>query len=95
MEKKKGGRRVYQIIRITDKEGNVKNGAQDLEHTGCVGEPKMDEGCVLFHCRYNRRGASCDRFIRTSLVQAWKKDKESGRIVVETMNSVYYLEPLK
>lgn len=86
---------MYQIIRITDREGVTKTGAQDREHTGCVGEAKMDEGCVLFHCRYDRRGESCDRYIRTSLVQSWKKDKESGRIVVETMNSVYYLEPLK
>ena len=82
---------MYQIIRITDKEGMARAG----EHTGCIGEAKMDEGCVLFHCRYDRQGNGCDRFIRTSLVQSWKKDKESGRIVVETMNSVYYLEPTK
>jgi hypothetical protein len=28
------------------------------------------------------------------MVKEWKKDKASGRIVVETMNSVYYLDPV-
>lgn len=50
---------------------------------------------MLFHCRYDRRGDPCDRYIRTSLVQSWKKDRETGRIVVETMNSVYHLDPIK
>ena len=52
----------------------------------------MDEGCVLFHCRYDRRGDPCDRYIRTSVVQAWDKDQETGRIRIETMNSVYLLD---
>lgn len=86
---------MYQIIRITDRAGVDKTGEMDGRHLGCIGDPKMEEGCVLFHCRYDRQGESCDRYIRTSLVQAWEKDKESGRIVIETMNSVYHLEPLK
>ena len=82
---------MYRIMRITDRVGVVK----DENHTGFAVDAKMDEGCVLFHCRFDPKGKSCDKFIRTSLVQSWKKDKESGRIVVETMNSVYYLEPQK
>lgn len=85
--------KMYQITQITDKEGAVK--AEGSGYVGCVGEAKMEEGCVLFHCSRDSSGAPCDRFIRTSLVQNWKKDKESGRIVVETMNSVYYMDPLK
>ena len=86
---------MYQIVRITDKEGAAKAGAEDRERLGCIGEAKMDEGCVLLHCRYDRRGDPCDRYIRTSLVRSWKKDKETGKIVVETLNSVYHLDPVK
>ena len=57
---------MYQIVRITDKEGVAKAGAEGM---GCIGEPKMEDGCVLIHCRYDRRGDPCDRYIRTSLVQ--------------------------
>lgn len=87
-----GGVTVYQITRITDKEGVSKAGAEGL---GCIGEAKMEDGCVLFHCRYDRRGDPCDRYVRTSLVEDWKKDKELGRIVVRTMNSVYYMKQVK
>ena len=48
-----------------------------------------------FRERYDRRGDPCDRYIRTSLVRSWKKDKETGKIVVETLNSVYHLDPVK
>ncbi len=86
---------MYQIVRITDREGVAKADSADRERLGCIGEAKMDEGCVLIHCGYDRRGDPCDKYIRTSLVQSWKKDKETGRIVVETVNSVYYLDPVK
>ena len=86
---------MYQIVRITDKEGVAKASAEDRERLVCIGEAKMDEGCVLLHCRYDRRGDPCDRYIRTSLVRSWKKDKETGKIVVETLNSVYHLDPVK
>ena len=86
---------MYQIIRITGRDGTAKADPEAREHLGCIGEAKMEENCVLFHCRYDRRGAPCDRYIRTSLVQSWKKDRETGRIVVETMNSVYHLDPIK
>ena len=79
---------MYQIIRITGRDGTAKADPEAREHLGCIGEAKMEENCVLFHCRYDRRGDPCDRYIRTSLVQSWKKDRETGRIVVETMNSV-------
>ena len=85
---------MYQIIRITDKEGVAKGSSEDRERLGCMGEAKMEDGCVLIHCRYDRRGDPCDKYIRTSLVQSWKKDKESGRIVVETVNSIYHLDPI-
>ena len=86
---------MYQIARITDKEGVSKVSPEDRERLGCIGEAKMEEGCVLIHCRYARRGEPCARYIRTSLVKAWNKDKESGKIVVETCNSVYHLHPVK
>ncbi len=86
---------MYQILRITDREGVAKADEQSLTNKGCIGEAKMDEGCVLFHCRYDRRGEPCDRYIRTSVVQAWDKDKETGRIRVETANSVYLLDPVR
>ena len=86
---------MYQIIRITDKEGVGKTDPESMARLGCIGEAKMEEGCVLVHCRYDRRGDPCDRSIRTSLVQTWKKDKETGRIVVETLNTIYHLDPVK
>ncbi len=86
---------VYQIVKITDKQGVSKTNPEDKEHLGCIGDTKMEDGCVLMHCRYDRRGDPCDRFIRTSLVQNWQKDKESGRVIVETMNSIYHLDLLK
>ena len=86
---------MYQIIRITDKEGVAKTGAEDMARVGCLGDAKMEDGCVLIHCRYDRRGQPCDRYIRTSLVQKWDKDKTTGRVVVETCNSIYYLDPVR
>ncbi len=86
---------MYQITRITDKEGVAKAEPPDLANQGCIGEAKMEDNCVLFHCRYDKRGEPCDRYIRTSLVQDWKKDKATGRIVVHTMNSVYYMDQVK
>lgn len=86
---------LYQITRITDKNGVSKTSPADLNNQGCIGEAKMDEGCVLIHCRYDRQGEPCNRYIRTSYVQDWQKDKESGRIVVQTVNSVYYLVPVQ
>ena len=85
---------MYQIVRITDKSGNIKTGPEDARNLGCVGDAKMEDGCVLVHCRYDQHGQPCDRFFRTSMVPAWKKDKASGRIVVETMNSIYQLDPI-
>ena len=86
---------MYQIKHITDKEGVAKAEPAGRAHLGCIGEAKMEDGCVLMHCRYDRRGDPCDRYIRTSFVQHWQKDKETGRIVVETMNSVYHLDPIR
>ena len=85
---------MYQIVRITDRKGVAKTGKEYVERLGCIGEAKMEDGCVLIHCRYDKRGEPCDRYIRTSLVQDWKKDKSGGRVMVETMNSVYYLDLL-
>ncbi len=82
---------MYQIVRITDREGNPKTDSASNAYLGCLGEARMEDGCVLIHCRYDRQGEPCDRFIRTSLVQSWKKDKASGRIVVETCNSIYHM----
>lgn len=86
---------MYQIVRITDKEGVAKADPEDIANQGSIGDAKMEDNCVLFHCRYDKRGEPCDRYIRTSLVQDWKKDKTTGRIIVQTMNSVYYLDPVK
>ena len=85
---------MYQIVRITDRKGVAKAEKEYIERLGCIGEAKMEDGCVLIRCRYDKRGEPCDRYIRTSLVQNWKKDKASGRVIVETMNSVYYLDQL-
>lgn len=86
---------MYQIIRITDKEGVSKTDSESSARLGCIGDARMEEGCVLLHCRYDRRGDPCDRYIRTSLVTSWKKDKDTGRVIVETRNSIYHLDPLK
>lgn len=85
---------MYQIVRITDKKGVVKTGPEEAKNLGCVGEAKMDDGCVLVHCRYDHHGQPCDRFIHTSMVKEWKKDKATGQIVVETLNSIYQLDPV-
>ncbi len=86
---------MYQIIRITDLNGTVKSSAEDKERLGAIGEAKMEGGCVLMHCRYDRRGNPCDKYIRTSYVKKWDKDPRTGRIVVKTMNSFYHLDPVK
>ena len=86
---------MYQLIRITDKEGAAKTGPEDKKNLGCIGDAKMEEGCVLMHCRYDRRGDPCDRYIRTSMVKNWKRDEETGRLIIETMNSYYYFDQLE
>ena len=85
---------MYQIVRITDKNGNVKSGPEEAKNLGCVGDAKVEEGCVLMHCHYDQHGKPCDRYIRTSMVKDWKKDKQTGQIVVETVNSIYQLDPV-
>ena len=47
---------MYQIMRITDKEGVAKAEPADLANQGCIGDAKMEDNCVLFHCRYDKRG---------------------------------------
>ena len=86
---------MYQIMRITDKAGVTKADQESLTNQGCIGDAKMEDGCVLIHCRYDKRGEPCDRYIRTSIVQDWKRDRTTGRVVVMTMNSVYYLDPVR
>ena len=86
---------MYKIIGITGREAESKADTESRERVGVIGDAKMEENCVLFHCRYNRRGDPCDKYIRTSLVQNWQKDKVTGRITVETLNSVYILDPVK
>lgn len=86
---------MYQISYITDMRGIAKEDPESLSYLGCVGEAKMEDGCVLFHCRSDRWGEPCDRYIRTSIVKDWRKDKETGRIVVQTMNSVYCMDPVR
>lgn len=88
-------RQMYQITRITDRDGVAKTDPESQAWLGSMGDAKMEEGCVLIHCRYDRQGAPLDKYIRTSLVQSWKKDKVSGRIVVETCNTIYQLDPVK
>lgn len=83
---------MYQIMRITDMDGVSKADAESRERLGCMGDAKMEEGCVWIHCRYDRYGEPCDKYIRTSLVQSWKKDKDTGRIEIQTLNSIYYMD---
>ena len=85
---------MYQIIRITDREGVSRVDAESHSRLGSIGEATMDDGCVLFHCKYDRQGNPCEVYIRTSLVKAWNKDPQTGRIIVETLNSFYHLDPV-
>lgn len=86
---------VYQITRITDKTGAPKTDPDSRRRLGCMGEAKMQDGCVLIHCRYDGQGEPCDRYIRTSLVEDWKKDQDSGRIVIITANSIYTMDHVR
>jgi len=86
---------VYQITRITDKTGAPKTDPDSRRRLGCMGEAKMQDGCVLIHCRYDGKGEPCDRYIRTSLVEDWKKDQDSGRIVIITANSIYTMDHVR
>lgn len=59
---------MYQIIRITDRAGAAKDSPEDRANQGCIGEAKMEDGCVLMHCRYDRRGMC---ILSASLWTAW------------------------
>ena len=83
---------MYKIEKITDRKGWVKDDEDSVRHMGCLVVAKMEEGCALLHCRKDNRGRICDRYIRTSLIQHWDKDKDTGDIILETMNSVYHLK---
>lgn len=83
---------MYEITRITDRNGIMRNDREAREYRGCLVNAKMEEGCVLLHCCRDSEGRSCDRYIRTSLVQSWNKDNRTGDVVVETMNSIYHLK---
>ena len=86
---------MYLIARITERNGVIRTDDEARRHMGCLAAAKMEDGCVLLHCRRDNQGKSCDRYIRTSLVQSWDKDAATGNIVVETMNSIYYLQLIK
>ena len=86
---------MYQITRITERNGVIRTDDEARKHMGCIAAAKMEEGCVLLHCRRDGAGKSCDRYIRTSLVQSWDKNPSTGDVVVETMNSIYHLKYIK
>lgn len=86
---------MYQITRITDMQGTPKTDSESSSYLGCVGDAKMEDGRVLFHCHYDRWGEPCNRYIKTSPVKDWKKDAKTGRIVVQTQNSVYCMDPVQ
>ena len=83
---------MYQIARITEHNGVIRTDDEARRHIGCIAAAKMEEGCVLLHCRRDNEGHVCDRYIRTSLVQSWDKNSNTGDVVVETMNSIYTLQ---
>ena len=83
---------MYQITRITDRKGLIKTDEESRRHMGCMVAAKMEDGCVLLHCRRDNEGRICDRYIRTSIMQNWNKNPNTGDIVVETMNSIYHLK---
>lgn len=85
---------MYRIEKITDRKGWVKTDEESCKHTGCLATAKMEDGCALLHCRKDNQGRICDRYIRTSLIQNWTKDKSTGDIMLETMNSRYYLKQM-
>lgn len=85
---------MYRIDKITDRKGLLKTDEDSRRHTGCIAAAKMEDGCALLHCRKDNQGRVCDRYIRTSLVQDWKKDSATGDIVLETMNSIYHLRQM-
>ena len=83
---------MYKIEKITNRKGWIKDDEDSVRHMGCIVAAKMEDGCALLHCRKDNQGRTCDRYIRTSLIQNWKKENTSGDITLETMNSVYYLK---
>ena len=83
---------MYKIDKITDHKGWIKEDDDSCRYTGCLVTAKMEDGCALLHCRKDNQGRACDRYIRTSLIQNWKKNNTTGDIALETMNSVYYLK---
>ena len=86
---------MYKIARITERNGVIRTDDEARRHMGCIASANMEEGCVLLHCRRDNEGRVCDRYIRTSLVQSWDKDSNTGDVVVETMNSIYHLKFVK
>lgn len=86
---------MYRIEKITDRHGVIKTDEESRRNMGCIAAAKMDEGCVLLHCRRDNQDKVCDRYIRTSLVQSWDKNTNTGDVIVETMNSVYRLKLVK
>ena len=83
---------MYKIVKITDRKGLIRTDDDSRRHMGCIAAAKMEEGCALLHCRRDNLGHVCDRYIRTSLIQNWQKNDNTGDIILETMNSVYYLK---
>ena len=83
---------MYKIEKITDRKGWIKEDDDSIRHMGCFVSAKLEDGCALLHCRKDNQGSLCDRYIRTSLIQRWDKDQNTGDIVLETMNSFYHLK---
>ena len=82
---------MYKIEKITDRNGLIKTDDASRSHMGCLAAAKMEDGCALLHCRRDNNGRVCDRYIRTSLIQNWNKNSNTGDIILETCNSIYYL----
>ena len=82
---------MYKIEKITDRKGLIKTDDESRRNMGCLAAAKMEDGCALLHCRRDNTGHVCDRYIRTSMIQTWSKNKNTGDIVLETVNSIYHL----
>ena len=65
---------MYKIVKITDRNGIIKTDEDSRRHMGCLAAAKMEDGCALLRCRRDNAGHACDRYIRTSLIQNWKKN---------------------
>ena len=86
----------YKIINITDKQGNIRTDGRYPQRVNSVVTIELLEvgSCFFYNNVLDNEGNDKEGRLRTSAVMSIRESLVDKTLAVETMNSVFYLEPI-